>query len=86
MAADCTVIVADHPDSATDEVIGDARFLFDPAVDDLTMTLEGEIRNIQHPRKLLPRFSLLPDKHTGESAGRLGQFLEIIPTNSPGSN
>ena len=46
MAADCTVIAADHPDSAADEVIGDAGFLVDPTVDavadQLTATLGGE--------------------------------------------
>ncbi|RLM42576.1 glycosyltransferase family 1 protein [Haloarcula sp. Atlit-47R] len=40
MAADCTVIAADHPDSAADEVIGDAGFLVDPTVDSLTETLD----------------------------------------------
>ncbi|WP_311173062.1 glycosyltransferase family 4 protein [Halobellus ordinarius] len=39
MAADCTVIAADHPDSAADEVIGDAGFLADPNVDSLTDVL-----------------------------------------------
>jgi glycosyltransferase involved in cell wall biosynthesis len=39
MAADCTVIAADHPDSAAGEVIGDAGFLVDPAVESLTATL-----------------------------------------------
>ncbi|MFC6874555.1 glycosyltransferase family 4 protein [Halobellus marinus] len=46
MAADCTVIAADHPDSAADEVIGNAGFLADPNVDSLTdvlgRTLAGE--------------------------------------------
>ncbi|WP_283403316.1 glycosyltransferase family 4 protein [Halorubrum sp. DM2] len=44
MAADCTVIAADHPDSAADEVIGDAGFLVDPTVDAVTDTLHGTLR------------------------------------------
>ena len=33
MAADCTVIAVNHPDSAADEVIDDAGFLVEPTVD-----------------------------------------------------
>lgn len=44
MAADCTVIAANHPDSAADEVIGDAGFLVEPTVDALTKTLDGALR------------------------------------------
>ncbi|WP_455449618.1 glycosyltransferase family 4 protein [Natrinema thermotolerans] len=40
MAADCTVIAADHPESAASEVIADAGFLTPPAVDDLASVLE----------------------------------------------
>ena len=40
MAADCSVVAADHPDSAADEVIGDAGFLTDPTADALAATLE----------------------------------------------
>ncbi len=40
MAADCAVIAADHPDSAADEVIGDAGYLIDPTADALAATLE----------------------------------------------
>lgn len=40
MAADCTVIAADHPESAASEVIGDAGFLASPTVDDLAAVLE----------------------------------------------
>jgi glycosyltransferase involved in cell wall biosynthesis len=43
MAADCTVIGADHPDSAADEVIGDAGFLVDPTIDSLTETLDAAL-------------------------------------------
>lgn len=39
MATDCTVIAADHPDSAANEVIGDAGFCVDRTVDVLTETL-----------------------------------------------
>jgi len=44
MAADCTVIAADHPDSAADEVIDDAGFLVDPTVESLTETLDAALR------------------------------------------
>jgi len=40
MAADCSVIAADHPESAADEVIGDAGFLTSPTVDDLAAVLD----------------------------------------------
>ncbi len=40
MAADCTVIAAEHPESAADEVIGDAGFLTSPRVDDLATVLD----------------------------------------------
>ena len=39
MAADCTVIGAQHPESAASEVIGDAGYLADPTKDALTATL-----------------------------------------------
>jgi glycosyltransferase involved in cell wall biosynthesis len=59
MAADCTVIAADHPDSAADEVIGDAGFLADPNVDSLTdvlgRTLAGE-RPSQDPGERAEQF------------------------------
>lgn len=46
MAADCTVVAADHPQSAADEVIGDAGFLVEPSVgalaDTLRRSLDGE--------------------------------------------
>lgn len=54
MAANCTVIAADHPDSAADEVIADAGFLTEATVPDLTdtlrQTLEGA-RPEQDPRE-----------------------------------
>lgn len=40
MAADCTVIAADHPESAAEEVINGAGFLTDPTVENLTQTLD----------------------------------------------
>ncbi len=43
MAADCTVIAADHPESAADEVIADAGFLVDPTVDALTEQLDAAL-------------------------------------------
>ncbi|MFB6235799.1 MAG: glycosyltransferase [Halopenitus sp.] len=38
MAADCTVIAADHPESAAEEVISEAGFLVEPMVDALSNT------------------------------------------------
>ncbi|OAQ54126.1 hypothetical protein HTG_00935 [Natrinema mahii] len=40
MAADCTVIAAEHPESAASEVIDDAGFLASPMVDDVADVLE----------------------------------------------
>ncbi|WP_226010820.1 glycosyltransferase [Halomicrobium salinisoli] len=40
MAADCAVIAAAHPDSAADEVIGDAGYLVEPTADALAATLD----------------------------------------------
>jgi len=43
MAADCTVIAADHLDSAAGEVMDGAGFLVDPTVDSLTETLDAAL-------------------------------------------
>ncbi|WP_199718666.1 glycosyltransferase [Halorubrum sp. Atlit-28R] len=43
MAADCTVIAVDHPESAADEVIADAGFLVEPTVDALTERLDAAL-------------------------------------------
>ncbi|WP_276253327.1 glycosyltransferase family 4 protein [Halomontanus rarus] len=43
MAADCTVIAVDHPESAAGEVIGDAGFVVEPTVDVLADVLERAI-------------------------------------------
>jgi len=44
MAEDCTVIEADHPESAASEVVGDAGFLTAPTVDDLAAVLEQALQ------------------------------------------
>lgn len=49
MAAGCTVIAADHPDSAADEVIGDAGFLVRPTVADVARTLTRILDGQQPP-------------------------------------
>lgn len=49
MAADCTVIAVDRPDSAADEVIDDAGFLVDPTVESLTETLHATLRSDRPP-------------------------------------
>mgnify|MGYP006281394819 FL=1 len=43
MAADCTVIAANHPESAAREVIGDAGFLVDPTVEDVSSALASAL-------------------------------------------
>ncbi|MEF8813592.1 MAG: glycosyltransferase family 4 protein [Halovenus sp.] len=40
MATDCTVLAAEHPESAAVEVIGDAGFVVPPTVEDVTLALE----------------------------------------------
>lgn len=44
MAADCTVIAADHPEPAAGEVIGDAGYLVEPTADAIALgrALAGE--------------------------------------------
>nr|WP_321166960.1 hypothetical protein [Halorubrum sp. Atlit-28R] len=49
MAADCTVIAADHPESAADEVIADAGFLVEPTVDALTERLDAALGGARPP-------------------------------------
>jgi len=49
MAADCTVIGADHPESAAGEVIGDAGYLPKPTVDDVAMALDRALSGEKPP-------------------------------------
>ncbi|MDL0118812.1 glycosyltransferase family 4 protein [Halobacterium salinarum] len=49
MAAGCTVIGADHPDSAVDEVIGNAGFLAKPTVTDVAAVLERALDGDRPP-------------------------------------
>ena len=49
MAADCTVIAADHPESAADEVIADAGFLVEPTVDALAERLDAALGGARPP-------------------------------------
>ena len=44
MAADCTVIAANHPESAASEVLGDAGFLVEPSSEKLARTLDRALR------------------------------------------
>ncbi|WP_224448733.1 glycosyltransferase family 4 protein [Haloprofundus salilacus] len=59
MAADCTVIAADHPESAASEVIEDAGYLVDPSTDAvadaLDRALQGD-RPAQNPRSRAEQF------------------------------
>jgi glycosyltransferase involved in cell wall biosynthesis len=59
MAAGCTVIGADHPDSAVGEVIGDAGFLADPTVDGVANVLDRVLAGAEpttEPRQRAQRF------------------------------
>ncbi|MEZ3163842.1 glycosyltransferase family 4 protein [Halorubrum miltondacostae] len=49
MAADCTVIAADHPESAASEVIADAGFCVEPTVDALTERLDAALGGARPP-------------------------------------
>jgi len=60
MAADCTVIAADHPDSAADEVLSEAGFLVEPSVEAVATKLESALageRPREDPTKRAKRFS-----------------------------
>jgi glycosyltransferase involved in cell wall biosynthesis len=50
MAADCTVIAANHPDSAASEVIGDGGFLVEPNASDLADALNRALDGDRPPR------------------------------------
>jgi glycosyltransferase involved in cell wall biosynthesis len=43
MAADCTVVAADHPESAASEVVGDAGFLPEPTVEAFATALDSAL-------------------------------------------
>jgi glycosyltransferase involved in cell wall biosynthesis len=43
MAADCTVIAADHPNSAASEVLGESGYLVDPSTDAVDGALESAL-------------------------------------------
>jgi glycosyltransferase involved in cell wall biosynthesis len=55
MAADCTVIAANHPDSAANEVVDDAGFLVDHTVESLRETLEDALRGERPPTNPVER-------------------------------
>jgi glycosyltransferase involved in cell wall biosynthesis len=49
MAADCTVIAADHPDSAASEVIGDAGYLVEPSAEEVATALDSALSGARPP-------------------------------------
>lgn len=49
MAAGCTVIGVDHPDSAATEVIGDAGFVVDPTTEALAAALDRALAGERPP-------------------------------------
>jgi len=55
IAADCTVVAADHPDSAADEVIGDAGFLVEPTVEALSTQLRAVLDDQRPPTEPVER-------------------------------
>ncbi|WP_324666132.1 glycosyltransferase family 4 protein [Haloarcula sediminis] len=57
MAANCTVIAADHPESAASEVIGDAGFLPKPTVEEITYNLRRALNGETPPTDPIRRAS-----------------------------
>ncbi|QUJ73123.1 glycosyltransferase family 4 protein [Haloarcula marismortui] len=55
MAADCTVVAAAHPESAAEEVIGDAGFCVDPSVDAVEATLRDALQGNRPPTNPVER-------------------------------
>ncbi len=59
MAADCTVIAANHPDSAANEIVGNGGFVVEPSLssltDTLTHTLHGK-RPLKSPVGVAQRY------------------------------
>lgn len=55
MAADCTVIAVEHPDSAAQEVIGDAGFLVNTTVESLAESLHAALRGERPPTSPVER-------------------------------
>ncbi|MDS0300229.1 glycosyltransferase family 4 protein [Halogeometricum sp. S1BR25-6] len=55
MAADCTVIAAQHPESAASEVIGDAGYLVEPTVDAIADQLDAALDGDRPPQDPLER-------------------------------
>ena len=55
LAAECTVIAADHPDSAADEVIDEAGFLAEPTVSGVKTVLERALDGERPPGDPLVR-------------------------------
>ncbi|WP_122088225.1 glycosyltransferase family 4 protein [Halalkalicoccus subterraneus] len=49
MAADCTVIAADHPESAASEVIGDAGYVVEPTAEAIASALERALSGERPP-------------------------------------
>ncbi len=58
MAADCTVIAANHSNSTADEVIGDAGFFVNPTVGSLTKMLDHALSGGQPPTDPIERAQL----------------------------
>ncbi|WP_277552319.1 glycosyltransferase family 4 protein [Halobaculum limi] len=57
MAADCTVIAAEHPESAASEVIGDSGYLAQPTVDSVTEMLSKALDGERPPQSPTERAS-----------------------------
>ena len=68
MAADCTVIAADHPDSAADEVIGDAGFLVDPTVEGVAKVLDRVLDGERPPMEPMERARMFSWDRIAEDA------------------
>lgn len=59
MAADCTVVATDHPDSAASEVVGEGGFVTDPSVAALAETLDAALagqRPSEDPQRVAEKY------------------------------
>ena len=54
MAADCTVITVDHPNSAGSEVVGEAGFVVQPTADAITVRLDDSLAGKRPARDPVP--------------------------------
>lgn len=76
MAAGCTVIGAEHPESAADEVIGEGGFLATPTVDGVAAVLERALAGERPPSDPVARAEMFSWDGIAENA--LGTYQDAI--------